>query len=473
MTADLSHFSSVFPSLMEAFAIASSLTVIFIDWNHNLRERSQLRFLQSYLPQWRSQSTRQGSYTCLVILALAIIYNNSMKNFAINLQNCLFAGASLVVLLSFWLQSKIKILNTSNKSVGGSPVILRDQGINASTCCGARVPQFLLSLPASSVPQSEVNIEEEMKEPYVLALRSHFDLEEVSNEKLATAIRYLNTLRGGIEAHRESNKLINAVDHIDSMRSRLDDSGFPQEYSYEELHHIVVEENKYSFEDFERVVGKCLESSGFLPSPEEFAEIHHDMKVQLEREVAETRQEIEETSQALERTQREVAKTSQALERTQRVVEETTQVVVESEQKVMSLRQRLQQKERALLQKDQTIQQNQQALQQKDQTIQQKDRIIHQERQLLHQEKQRVRELELNPEGVLQRRLQELEEEIRRLSAQSKRALCKICHEEEVQVVFYPCKHLISCEGCVDSLPEKTCPMCRKPIQDTIKMYFA
>lgn len=66
----------------------------------------------------------------------------------------------------------------------------------------------------------------------------------------------------GIEAHRDSNNLMNAVDHIDSMRSRLDDSGFPQEYSYEELHHVVVEENKYPFEDFERVVGKCLESSG-------------------------------------------------------------------------------------------------------------------------------------------------------------------------------------------------------------------
>ncbi|XP_011442456.3 uncharacterized protein [Magallana gigas] len=452
MTADLSHFTSVFPSLMEAIAIASSLAVIFIDWNHNLRERSQLRFLQSYLPQWRSQSTRQGSYTCLVILALAIIYNNSMKNFAINLQNCLFAGASLVVLLSFWLQSKIKILNTSNKSVGGSPVTLRDQGISAHTCCGARVPQFLLSLPTSSVPQCEVNIEEEMMEPYVLAFRSHFELEEVSNEKLATAIRYLNTLRGGIEAHRDSNKLINAVDHIDSMRSRLDDSGFPQEYSYEELHHIVVEENKYTFEDFERVVGKCLENSGFLPSPEEFAEIHYDMKVQLEREVAET---------------------SQALERSQRVVEETTQVVVESEQKVMSLRQRLQQKERLILQKDQTIQQKDRIIQQERQLLQQERQLLHQERQLLHQERQRVRELELNPEGVFQRRLQELEEEIRRLSTQSKRALCKICHDREVQVSFYPCKHIISCEGCVDSLPEKTCPMCRKPIQDTIKMYFA
>lgn len=197
MTADLSHFTSVFPSLMEAIAIAFSLAVIFIDWNHNLQERSQLRFLQSYLPQWRSQSTRQGSYICLIAVALSIIYDNSMKNFAVNIQNCLTAGASLVVILSVWLQSRTKSQNTSDKSVGGSSVTLRDQGISASTCCGAKVPQFLLSLPTSSVPQSEVNIEEEMKEPYVLAFRSHFDSEEVSEEKLATAIKYLNTLRGG------------------------------------------------------------------------------------------------------------------------------------------------------------------------------------------------------------------------------------------------------------------------------------
>lgn len=197
MTADLSHFSSVFPSLMEALAIASSLGVIFIDWNHKFLERSQLRFIQSFLPHWRSRNTRQGSYICLVTVALAIIYDNSMKTFAVNIQNCLTVGASLVVILSVWLQSRSKSLNISDKSVGGSPVTVRDQGISASTCCGARVPQFLLSLPTSSVPQCEVNIEEEMKEPYVLAFRSHFDLEEVSNEKLATAIRYLNTLRGG------------------------------------------------------------------------------------------------------------------------------------------------------------------------------------------------------------------------------------------------------------------------------------
>lgn len=46
------------------------------------------------------------------------------------------------------------------------------------------------------------------------------------------------------------------------MSLRFDDFGFFQEYFYEELYYIVVEENKYLFEDFERVVEKCLESSG-------------------------------------------------------------------------------------------------------------------------------------------------------------------------------------------------------------------
>lgn len=197
MTADLSHLTSVFPLLVESIFMSSSLAVILIDWNHSFLETSVLKLLKSHLPRWRDRNIRQDVYICLFGLALSMMYTNSLKNFAINMENCRIAGASLVVLLSFWLQSKTKSHNTSEKSVGGSPVTLKDQGISASTCCGARVPQYPLSLPTSSVPQSEVNIEEEMKKPYVLAFRSHFDLEEVSEEKLATAIRYLNTLMGG------------------------------------------------------------------------------------------------------------------------------------------------------------------------------------------------------------------------------------------------------------------------------------
>nr|XP_022320192.1 uncharacterized protein LOC111122639 isoform X3 [Crassostrea virginica] len=509
MTADVSQLNGVFPVLLESIFMSSSLAVILIDWNHSFLETSLLRLLQSYLPRWRKRNIRQDVYICLVILALSIMYTNSLKNFAINMENCRIAATSIVVLLSFWLQSKTKSGNTSDqcvgtptievshKSVGKSLVAVQDQESSASTCCGSGVPQFLLSLlpPASSEPQPEVNIKEELRRDYVKEFRLQFDKEDVSEEKLINAILYLNTLRGGIAAHREMDRLTSAVDHMNYMYmdSRLDDSGFPMEYSYKELRDIVLEEKLCPFKDFDRVVEMHLKTSGFLPSPEEFVDFYHETKgiVELEREVKETRQEMEEV-----------------LEKSQRVVEETTQEVVQSRQKNESLQQRLRQQQQALQQHQQALQQHQQALQQhqqafqqerltsqqhqqtiqqKDQTIQQKDRIIQQERQqseqkdrLLQQERQRVRELEQNPEGEFQRRLREMEEEIRRLSARSQRAMCKICLVEEVEVSFTPCNHLVSCQECASSLTDeelspsqRKCPMCREDIKGTVRMFFA
>ncbi|XP_056019416.1 uncharacterized protein LOC125672181 isoform X2 [Ostrea edulis] len=468
MTSDVSHLNSVFPLLLESIFMSSSLAVILIDWNDSFLETSLLRMLQSYLPRWRIRNIRQDVYICLVILALSMIYNSSMKTLSINPEICRMTAVTIVILVSFWLQNKSKTNNVSdkcigtpevqlvNKAVGGSPVTHKEQETSVSTCCRAGVPQYLLSMfPSSPGPQSEVNMEEELRMPYVEAFRTQVDEEEVCNEELMTSIEYLNTLKGGIEVYRSADKLIDAVDHIQRMgqKSRLDDSGLPRDYSYEELRHIVVEESGYPLEDLERV----LEKSSFPPSPEEFVDIHHKMKVQLEREMEEKDREMEET----------------------------TQEVVESRQKNESLRQRLQEKERVILQNQQTIQQNQQALQQRDQalqqrdqalqqhqqTIQQKDRLIQQKDGLLQQERQRVREMEQNPEGEWQRRLREMEEEIRRLSAQSDRSKCKICLVKEVQVSFSPCNHLISCQECVKNL--KVCPMCRKPIQGTATVFFA
>uniref|UniRef100_A0A8W8N0V9 RING-type domain-containing protein n=1 Tax=Magallana gigas TaxID=29159 RepID=A0A8W8N0V9_MAGGI len=479
MTSDLDLSTSPYPFLVESLFMSSSLAVILIDWNHSFLERSLLRVILSYLPRWRYRNIRQDVYICLVIVALAIMYNNSMKNFAINMENCRIAGASIVVLLSFWLQSKAnpekvsdKCIGTSkiqvaDKSVQGESLVTRNQEVSVSTCCEAGIPQSLLSLlpSSSSEPQSEVNIEEEMRQEYVKDFLEEFDEEIVPEEKLVTAIKYLNTLRGGIAAHRGFDKLMHAVDHIDkfTLSSRLDDSGFPQDYSYDELHHIMVEEKKYRPQEFWRVLEICLETSGFLPSPEEFEEIRNETKVELEEEVEEARQEAEEARQ-------EVEETNQALERSMRVVEETTQEVVESRQKYRSLKQRLQQR-------DQALQQHQQALQQerreKQHIIQQKDRMLKQKDRIIQQERQRVRELEQNPEDELKRRLREMEEEIRRLSAKSNRAVCKICRVEEVQVSFSPCNHLVSCEGCVPSLPQNKCPMCRETIQGTVRMILA
>nr|XP_034311669.1 uncharacterized protein LOC117684293 isoform X6 [Crassostrea gigas] len=478
MTSDVSHLTSVFPLLVESLFMSSSLAVILIDWNHSFLERSLLRLILSYLPRWRYRNIRQDVYLCLVILALGVIY---MKKLSFDLEFGRIIFVAVAVLLSFWLQSKTREENVSDKCIGtskiqvfdksvqGESLVTRDQEVSVSTCCEAGIPQSLLSLlPSSSEPQSEVDIEEEMGQKYVKDFREKFDEEIVPEEKLVTAIKYLNTHKGGIAAHRNFDKLMHAVDHIDNMSSRLDDSGFPQDYSYDELRHIMVKEKKYRPQEFWRVLEICLETSGFLPSPEEFEDIRNETKgiVELEEEVEETHQ---------------------ALERSMRVVEETTQEVVESRQKYRSLKQRLQQRDQALQQRDQALQQHQQALQQhqqalqqkdqalqqKDQALQQKDRMLEQKDRIIQQERQRVRELEQNPEGEFQRRLREMEEEIRRLSAKSNRAVCKICGDEEVQVSFSPCNHLVSCEGCVPSLPQNKCPMCRETIQGTVKMILA
>ena len=185
--------------------MSSSFAVIFIDWNHSFLETSLLKILQSYIPQWRKRNVRQDVYICLVISALAVMYTNSMKIFSVSIENCRIAGTSIAVLLSYWLQSKIKSRNVSDqcigtptievshKSVGESSVAVQDQETSAG------VPQFLLSLlsPCSSEPQPEVNIEEELRCDYVKEFRSQFNEDDVSEEKLVTAIMYLNTLRGG------------------------------------------------------------------------------------------------------------------------------------------------------------------------------------------------------------------------------------------------------------------------------------
>lgn len=48
--------------------------------------------------------------------------------------------------------------------------------------------------------------------------------------------------------------------------------------------------------------------------------------------------------------------------------------------------------------------------------------------------------------------------------------LCVICLTDKKNVAFLPCKHLCCCEEC--SKKVKECPMCRKKVEDTIKLYI-
>ncbi|XP_071956264.1 baculoviral IAP repeat-containing protein 7-like [Antedon mediterranea] len=48
---------------------------------------------------------------------------------------------------------------------------------------------------------------------------------------------------------------------------------------------------------------------------------------------------------------------------------------------------------------------------------------------------------------------------------------CKICMDNEINVLFMPCGHLVTCETCSRSI--QVCPICRKPIQSCIKTYLS
>ena len=58
------------------------------------------------------------------------------------------------------------------------------------------------------------------------------------------------------------------------------------------------------------------------------------------------------------------------------------------------------------------------------------------------------------------------QEEIRKLEEER---LCKICRQEDVQVVFLPCGHLASCVKCSASATQ--CPLCKIAITERVRTY--
>jgi len=61
-----------------------------------------------------------------------------------------------------------------------------------------------------------------------------------------------------------------------------------------------------------------------------------------------------------------------------------------------------------------------------------------------------------------------LEEENLKLKEQR---LCKICMDEEVNIVLLPCGHLVSCVKCAPAL--RNCPICRNGIKGTVRTFMA
>ena len=98
-------------------------------------------------------------------------------------------NVAILLPVSFiWIQSKARRANVSDQSVDTNMSVGR-----------YRLSKFRLfpNSSAFSGSRSEFNIEEELNSVYVEAFRVHYDEEEVPQERLEAAIRYLNNREGG------------------------------------------------------------------------------------------------------------------------------------------------------------------------------------------------------------------------------------------------------------------------------------
>ena len=48
--------------------------------------------------------------------------------------------------------------------------------------------------------------------------------------------------------------------------------------------------------------------------------------------------------------------------------------------------------------------------------------------------------------------------------------LCQICYDQQLSMVFIPCGHSLCCPSCSTALT--VCPLCRKPIEATVRAFF-
>eukprot|EP00906_Rhabdomonas_costata_P005248 RCo007883 len=101
--------------------------------------------------------------------------------------------------------------------------------------------------------------------------------------------------------------------------------------------------------------------------------------------------------------------------------------------------------------------------------LREKDEMIE---KLIVEARQAKAQALLSPEGVAALNTSELEAHVQRLKEalrvaeelQKERLACVVCLERPRRVVFLPCWHKATCEGCSATLKE--CPMCRREISE-------
>ena len=76
----------------------------------------------------------------------------------------------------------------------------------------------------------------------------------------------------------------------------------------------------------------------------------------------------------------------------------------------------------------------------------------------------------LEPAVTLPEGTYDVEELQKRNETLKSNITCKVCMDHNLGALFLPCRHLICCEPCSDSV--KRCPLCRQRIIGTIKAFL-
>lgn len=120
---------------------------------------------------------------------------------------------------------------------------------------------------------------------------------------------------------------------------------------------------------------------------------------------------------------------------------------------------------------EQARQQEKQALQQaRQQERQALQQALDHERRKTQALKLKIQTIQLEMQRMKERKEDQLGEEV---CYKLQRVVCKVCFEKEVEVLFLPCNHLVSCQGCKEQLTQKKCPLCRDTYQATTRVYLA
>lgn len=68
----------------------------------------------------------------------------------------------------------------------------------------------------------------------------------------------------------------------------------------------------------------------------------------------------------------------------------------------------------------------------------------------------------------------ELKKKVEQLTeAQEELRTCKICFDQPINCALQTCGHLCVCTTCAEPLKGKPCPICQRPIQNFLKVYWS